>query len=82
MSNAEHLIENAIIDMEDNKDFEYFSSQWHNKEMASESGINLDHVWAMAQHVVYTLKPIWISDKESEMEDLYGYRLDQRNYLR
>lgn len=70
------------MDMEDNKDFEYFSSQWHNKEMSSESGINLDHVWAMAQHVVYTLKPIWISDKESEMEDLYGYRLDQRNYLR
>ena len=76
MTNAEHLIENAIINMEDGKDFEHFSSQKHNKLMSEMSNINLSSVWEMAQYVVWSLKPVWLSDKEIEMENRYGYRLD------
>ncbi len=76
MTNAEHLIENAIIDMENRKDFEYFSSQKHNKLMSEMCNINLSSVWEMAQYVVWSLKPVWLSDKEIEMENRYGYRLD------
>ena len=81
MSNAEHLIENAIIDMENGKSFEDFSSNENNKSMSEMSGIKLDTVWEMAQYIVYTVKPIWESDKAVEMEEKYGYKLDQRNYL-
>ena len=76
MTNAEHLIENAICNMENGKDFEYFSSQKHNKLMSEMSNINLSSVWEMAQHIVWSLKPAWLSDKELEMENRYGYRLD------
>lgn len=81
MTNAEHLIENAIIDMEDGKDFEHFSNQKHNKLMSEMSGVDLNIVWEMAQHIVWSLKPAWLSNKEAEMEERYGYRLDQRDYL-
>ena len=81
MTHAEHLIENAIIEMEESKGFEHFASQKHNKLMSELTGIKLSDVWAMAQHVVYSFKPGWLSDKEQEMEDRYGYRLDQRDYL-
>ena len=82
MTNAEHLIENAVFDIEDGKDFEHFSTQKHNKAMSEISGIHLPYVWEMAQYVVWTLKPSWLYDKEVEMENRYGYRLDQRDYLR
>lgn len=81
MTNAEHLIENAITDMEAGENFELFSSKKYNKEMAEMSGINLSHVWEMAQHIIWSLKPAWLHEKEAEMEVRYGYRLDQRNYL-
>lgn len=54
MSNAEHLIENAIYGMKDGKEFDDFASDWRNKEMSQQSGINLHHVWEMAMYVVYT----------------------------
>lgn len=78
MTNAEHLIENAIFEIEGGKSFEHFSNQKHNKMMGELSGINLSYVWEMAQHVVWTLKQDWLSDKEAEMENRYGYRLDDR----
>mgnify|MGYP003305730804 FL=1 len=81
MTHAEHLIENAISNMEDGKDFEYFASQKHNKTMSELSGVDLRCVWEMAQHVVYSIKPGWLFDRETEMENRYGYRLDQRDYL-
>ena len=81
MTNAEHLISNAIHNMEDGKDFEHFSSQKHNKMMSEMSNINLSVVWEMAQYVVYAIKPDWLYDKETQMEERYGYRLDQRDFL-
>lgn len=62
MTIAQHLIENAIMDMEQGKDYEYFSTQNYNKEMAETAGIKLYHIWEMAQQVVYTIKPFWLLD--------------------
>lgn len=76
MTHEEHLIENAILNIQSGKGYEDFAEGKHNKVMSELSGIRLDAVWLMAQHVVYTLKPGWIADKEQEMEDRYGYRLD------
>ena len=81
MTHEEHLIENAIFDMQAGKSYEEFAESKHNKAMSELSGVRLESVWMMAQHVVYTLKPGWVSDKEREMEDKYGYRLDQRDFL-
>lgn len=76
MTNAEHLISNAIHNIETGKDFEYFLSQKHNKTMSEMSNINLSCVWEMAQYVVYSIKPNWLYAKEAEMEEHYGYKLD------
>lgn len=64
MSNAQHLLENAIISIEKNMDFEDFTIQLHNKEMAEISNINLMQVWEMAMYVVYNLKPVWEDEWE------------------
>lgn len=64
MSNAQHLLENAIISIEKNMDFEDFIIQPHNKEMAEISNIDLMHVWEMAMYVVYNLKPVWEDEWE------------------
>ena len=64
MSNAQHLLENAIISIEKNMDFEDFTIQLHNKEMAEISNINLIQVWEMAMYVVYNLKPVWQDEWE------------------
>ena len=76
MTNAEHLIENAICCLERNESFEIFSSQQHNIDMAEMQKINLEDVWLMAIHVVYTLKQHWLWQKEDEMVAAYGYKLE------
>ena len=74
MTNAEHLIENAMMAFK--RDFErkendgkyrksFFSSEM-NIDMAKENGINLDDVWDMAQYVWMD----WLRDP-STIDDLY-----------
>ncbi|MBE6603696.1 MAG: nucleotidyltransferase domain-containing protein [Ruminococcaceae bacterium] len=75
MTYAEHLIENAISYLESGKSFEEFCKAKHNTEMALGAGINMEHVWQMARHVLYTLKPMWeeASDEEKgvlSLEDI------------
>ena len=62
MSNAEHLIENAICSIEANEEYEDFANKKHNIKMATDIGIDLEDVWAMAIYVMYTVRPIWVSD--------------------
>ena len=76
MTNAEHLIENAICCLERNESFEVFSSQKFNIDMAEMQKINLRDVWDMANYVVYGLKPFWLWQKEDEMVAAYGYELE------
>ena len=60
MSNAEHLIENALAAIHENKDstiaWNKFSEDYVNKNMSEVTGIKLEYVWDMAQYVVLSWK--------------------------
>lgn len=75
MSNAEHLIENAIMDFERDGNFDNFISDKYNKRMADAVGITLDDVTAMAIHIIYAFKQNWIQQGREEMIKRYGYEL-------
>lgn len=59
---AEHLIENAISILEQNKDYGDFAGDKYNIEMAQDVNIDLEQIWTMAVYVVCTVRPIWVSD--------------------
>lgn len=78
MSNAEHLIENAVSVIENDGDFTEFSSAKHNQDMAKAIHIELSHVWDMATYVVFTLKQYWkneTSDLDDDGESLNAIRV-------
>lgn len=67
MSNLEHCLENAIVAIEEGKDYDAwryeeiprlnaspFNNDW--AVLTDESIINLKDIWAMATYVVYTYK--------------------------
>ena len=64
MSNAEHLIENAICDYEENGSFDRFLACGVNKTMADAIGIRLEIVTEMAYHVLHAFKPDWADRNE------------------
>lgn len=76
MTNAEHLIENAISDTEKGYKYEHFANEWYNKQMAKDCNIDLKYIWEMAQYVVWCCKPEWELEKQEQMEEIYGYKLD------
>lgn len=55
MSNAEHLIENAICSIERNEPKEYFMEDYYNIDMAKALNIDLEVVYEMAMYVVCTI---------------------------
>lgn len=58
----EHLIENAICMLEENKDYKDFAGNQYNIEMAQAVNMDLEQVWTMAIYVMCTLMPILVSD--------------------
>lgn len=66
MSIAEHLIENALIALENGRDFEYFKNDI-NFEFAAPS-ILPEEIWDMAQYVYYTYLPYVKSQMEENNE--------------
>jgi hypothetical protein len=52
MTNAEHLIENAITCMTNGKEYEFFARQSINREMAGNLDWYLEEIWQMADYVV------------------------------
>lgn len=54
MTNAEHLIENALVTLSEGKDFEYYISYDYNVTMAKQLNIKLEYIWQMANYVLYT----------------------------
>ena len=65
MSNIEHLIENAIIAVEEGKSFEDFNSAEHNKKMLRRVCACADEIWEIAQYVVYS-KCMFCDNKQAE----------------
>lgn len=55
MTNAEHLIENAIYALKCGESFSDAMNRWHNKMMLEETGIDANDLFLMAVHVVYCL---------------------------
>lgn len=60
MSNAEHLIENAIVCLRDEKEFKYFCQDERNIDMVKLSFPNCDvenalkQIWEMANEVCFS----------------------------
>ena len=79
MTNAEHLIENAIICIEGGKIYEDFADARYNREMSSQTNIALRDVWCMAAHVVYTFKSSWVSDTVAyfQNEELFDSKMKE-----
>ena len=53
----------------------------YNKAMLREVCITKKELWEIAQYIMYVYEDDIKSDVRTEMEDRYGYRLDQREYL-
>lgn len=89
MTNCEHLIENALMSMKkarnENADtYEAFQDEMnhnYNKAMLREVCVTKKELWEIAQYIMYVYEDDIKSDVRAEMEDRYGYRLDQRDYL-
>lgn len=81
MSGAQHLIENAIMCIEDGKSYEDFSNACVNKQMSDIYNISLEDVWDMAMHVVYTTKRTWVSDTIAILRGETPFKLNMREYV-
>lgn len=77
MSNIEHLIENAIVAIEENKEYEDWKSAWQQKAMLKEVMSDAWEIWQMAQYCVYTYKQSIIWDTEERLEKEYGYKVSK-----
>jgi hypothetical protein len=53
MTLQEHLLENALVTLENEQPMQDFMSKEINIEMAEETGIKLEDIWLMAQYVIY-----------------------------
>lgn len=73
MSNAEHLIENALVNIKNKDPHEYFFEARHNIEMAKACNISLDVVYDMAVYVYYTYMPSVQWNIEKKLKEEYGY---------
>jgi hypothetical protein len=68
MTNAEHLIENAVTALESHDPYDAYSIFMYNPcnaEMAALAGVSLDVVWEMAQYCYTTLRTEWQGDNQS-----------------
>lgn len=71
MTNAEHLIENAVTALESHDPYDAYSIFMYNPynaEMAALAGVSLDVVWEMAQYCHTTLRQAWKEKWEKEAE--------------
>ena len=75
MSNIEHLIENAITAIEENKTYEDWRTDWRQEAMLKDVMSDAWEIWEMAQYCVYTYKPSVIWDTEEKLEKEYGYKV-------
>lgn len=77
MSNTEHLIENAIVAMEHNHDYDYWMSMWQTKEQLKLVKSPPEEIWDMAQYCVYTYKNSIEWALMDKVEAAYGYPMPE-----
>lgn len=77
MSNIQHLIENAITCLEENRDFDYFISMWQNKEMLKYVNASPEDIWEMAIYVITTYREGVVWETEDKIEKKYGYPIPE-----
>jgi len=77
MSNVEHLIENAIVCMEENKSYDDFINADVNKRMLELVKSPPEEIWEMAIYVYYTYREVVVWETEDKLEKAYGYSLTQ-----
>ena len=77
MSNIEHLIENAITCLEENRGYDYFRMMWQNAEMIKYVHATPEEIWEMAIYVVTTYKDGIVWDTEDKIEKKYGYPIPE-----
>ena len=75
MSNTEHLIENAIVCLEENKSYEDFISADVNERMLKLVKSPPEEIWDMAIYVYYTYRESIIWKTEDKLEKAYGYKI-------
>lgn len=73
MSNIEHLIENAIVKLEEGKTYQDWLDMWPQHEMLKLVKSPPEEIWQMAQYCVYTYGQNIKWDTEAEIEKAYGY---------
>lgn len=62
MSNAEHLIENALCMIKEGKTQKDFMFSPVNSMMLSQEEMTSEQVWRMAAHIYYSFRPEWIEE--------------------
>ena len=73
MSNTEHLIENAIVCLEEKKSYEDFIDTDVNKRMFKLVKSPPEEIWDMAIYVYYTYRESIVWKTEDELVKRYGY---------
>lgn len=77
MSNIEHLLENAIIALENNVSLENWANNKINKNMLETTKTTKEEFWQMAQYVLYTYVPYEKAKLLDEIEKAYGYPIPE-----
>lgn len=76
MSIAEHLIENALCNIERNEcNYKTFMEDKLLQAQSKELNISLDVVWSMCQYILYTYKTSLCEKLETKIIKDYGYNI-------
>ena len=77
MSNIEHLIENAIMSIEHEEEYDDWLNKWQQKAMIKEVKSDPWEIWQMAQYVIYTYKTHIVWKLMDKVEAAYGYPMPE-----
>jgi len=66
MSNIEHLIENAIFDMERGVGYEAYVAEWPQAIMFPMVSATPDEIWEIAQYVITTYRDYILMEQEGK----------------
>lgn len=75
MTISEHLIENALVQIEKNSynSYEEFMTSELLQKQSKKVGISMTDLWYMAQYVYYTYRP----SVEYKVKEKYGFDIDE-----